>query len=447
MKTILFFVPDNMDVVIDRRILDQVRYLQKLGDRVFVAALGNQARLFELAGAPTILVSQHQSNLNHTESTQLLARLRGEPELQEDKQISRLDQFRGHFNFKLRYKTKKILKRVLPTWLKIIIFNGFFKYKQIHPFNNWRIPFWINSGLTLSEAIEIKNIDIFVGVDLPGAVAAFLASNKYPDSLFWFDAHECYSQQSFLNDLMDLNLANEIELKLINEADIFTTVSESLCQYVLTKSGRQGPSFTLNNSTPQFTPLEVPSQSIKKYFPHKKVLLFHGGLSDVRGITNLANHFISTNHPDWVLALIGYWPSAELLDLVEKHDSIHLFEPVSVDLMHQRIFGVDAIVIPYPGGSDINTKYCFPNKLGDAIALRIPIIFDSSLVEINNINRMFKLGIPCDFHDQSASSLKDALNEVSKLFIEWEKIETEIGWTRNEALISQILGQKKIWIN
>jgi len=62
-RTILFFVPDNMDVVIDRRILDQVRYLQKLGDRVYVAAYGNQARLFELAGAPTILISQLQSNL------------------------------------------------------------------------------------------------------------------------------------------------------------------------------------------------------------------------------------------------------------------------------------------------------------------------------------------------------------------------------------------------
>lgn len=447
MKTILFFVPDNMDVVIDRRILDQVRYLQKLGHRVCVVAHGNQARLFELAGAPTILISKLQSNLNHTKLTEVITRLRGELDFRGNNQFSKLDQSSRHIRLKVSHKAKKILKRILPTWLKIMIFNVLFKHRQVHLFSNWRIPFWINSGVTLSEAIEINNVDIFVGVDLPGAVAAFLTSEKYPESLFWFDAHEYYSKQSFLNDLMDLKLANEIELRLINKADVFTTVSESLRQQILIESGRQGPSFTLNNSTPQFLSPEVPSQSIKKIFPDKKVLLFHGGLSDVRGITNLANQFISARHPDWVLALIGYWPSAELIQLVEKYDSIHLFDPVSVDLMHQRIFGVDAIVIPYPGGSDINTKYCFPNKLGDAIALRIPIIFDSSLVEIDNINRNFQIGIPCNLHDQSSVSLVDALNEVSGLFVDWERIETEIGWTRNKALISQILGQKKFWLN
>jgi hypothetical protein len=436
-----------MDVVIDRRILDQVRHLQKLGDRVFVAALGNQARLLELDGASTILISQHQSNVNHTKLTELMARLRGEPELQETVLFSKLNKSRRQIDLKLSHKAKQILKSVLPTWLKIMIFNMLFKHRKVHFFNNSTIPFWINSGVTLSEAIEIKNVDIFIGVDLPGAVAAFLTSKQHPESLFWFDAHEYYSQQSFLNDKMDLNMANEIELKLINQADIFTTVSESLRQHILIKSGRQGPSFTLNNSTPQVSLPDVPSNSIKLLFPGKKVLLFHGGLSDVRGITNLANSFIKANHPEWVLALIGYWPSAELQQLVKMHDSIHLFEPVSVDLMHKRIFGVDAIIIPYPGDSDINTKYCFPNKLGDAIALRTPIIYDSSLVEIDDINREFQLGIACALYGKSPTSLENALNEVSRLFVDWERVETEIGWTRNEAVISQILSQKKIWMN
>ena len=112
-----------MDVVIDRRILDQVRYLQKLGDRVFVAALGNQTRLLELDGASTILISQHQSNVNHTKSTELMARLRGEPELQETILFSKLNKSRRQIDLKLSHKAKQILKSVLPTWLKIIIFN------------------------------------------------------------------------------------------------------------------------------------------------------------------------------------------------------------------------------------------------------------------------------------------------------------------------------------
>lgn len=436
-----------MDEVIDRRILDQVRQLQKLGNRVFIAALGNQTRLFELAGAPTVLTSHYLLNLTHKDSIEIIAGLKGQSEFRESIQFSDPDEPKWRTRLNLAAKAKKFLKRVLPTWVKILIINSGFMYRGSHLLRNSRTPFWINSGVTLSQTIEINNVDIFVGVDLPGAVAAFLKSKKHPHSLFWFDAHEYYSQQSFLNGLMDVKLANEIELKLINEADVFTTVSESLLQHILIESGRQGPSFTLNNSTPHLSLRQVPPTSIKSLFPNKKVLLFHGGLSDVRGITNLARNFTTTNHPDWVLAFIGYWPSSELIQMIESNDSIHLFEPVSVDLMHERIFGVDAIIIPYPGESDMNTKYCFPNKLGDAIALRTPIIYDSSLIEIDNLNQKFQLGLSCNLHDKSHGSLGVALNAVSRLIIDWERIETEIGWTHNEEVISQILSQKEIWFS
>jgi hypothetical protein len=91
------------------------------------------------------------------------------------------------------------------------------------------------------------------------------------------------------------------------------------------------------------------------------------------------------------------------------------------------VIDADAILIPYPA-VDINTLNCFPNKLGDAIALHKPVIVNQDLVFLSDYVSKYQAGFAIDFANES--SVSQALEKIDFESIKpvWDEVEKELGW-------------------
>jgi hypothetical protein len=130
------------------------------------------------------------------------------------------------------------------------------------------------------------------------------------------------------------------------------------------------------------------------------------------------------------------------MDCIQKSDRTIIIDPESNITLLNRIRDVDAIVAPYPP-VDKNTKYCFPNKMGDAIAIRKPIIVNSELEFLNRLSRSYKFIIPFTYGDQEIQSLRVALESTIEREFEWDQFEEELGWISFERVFSQIVERLK----
>jgi glycosyltransferase involved in cell wall biosynthesis len=175
---------------------------------------------------------------------------------------------------------------------------------------------------------------------------------------------------------------------------------------------------------------------------NQRVLLFNGGLSDVRNLQKFIEIFDLAAPPNWKFVIIGYWASESLMDCIQKSDRTIIIDPESNITLLNRIRDVDAIVAPYPP-VDKNTKYCFPNKMGDAIAIRKPIIVNSELEFLNRLSRSYKFIIPFTYGDQEIQSLRVALESTIEREFEWDQFEEELGWISFERVFSQIVERLK----
>jgi len=100
----------------------------------------------------------------------------------------------------------------------------------------------------------------------------------------------------------------------------------------------------------------------------------------------------------------------------------------------------NAILMPYEV-VDLNTHYGLPNKMGDAIALKIPIFYNSKLVEIKKWATEFQMGLPFDWVEieNNPSLLIEELENIIELDPDWKKIDDSLGWNYFRKTIDEAL--------
>ena len=104
---------------------------------------------------------------------------------------------------------------------------------------------------------------------------------------------------------------------------------------------------------------------------------------------------------------------------------------------------VDVIAMPYKA-IDLNTKYGFPNKLGDCLTFQIPYIYNQELLEIDKVANLTKTGVRFSWQAclNDPKNLERALDESTKLDSNWRLANKEFGWENFQHQIQHVVNDK-----
>jgi hypothetical protein len=206
---------------------------------------------------------------------------------------------------------------------------------------------------------------------------------------------------------------------------------------------RSTPVYTLTNATKIDSKLDrdpAVTKTFKEAKKNKRALLFHGVLSDFRGLADFVEIFEETRHPEWKLILMGYGLGPKLERKLQKASSTVFLPPVSSSEILHIVEISDAVVMPYPA-HDLNTKYGFANKLGDCIALQIPFLYNIDLLSIDKVAKETSSGISFDWKEilDKPEELFSKLDQITLLRPDWQAAETLYGYTNFSNQIKRII--------
>jgi hypothetical protein len=441
-KNVVFLVPDYSKYQIDRRIRDQAKLFSSRGYEVYLVLLGDYVQFTRQESYNILTVDR----IFQEESYERVLSLTSYSKFSSTKPINDSENFVPTVWDSLKFgKALQKIYLMFPTRIKErirgIIYSGIFelvknfiKESRSTDIENREI---FNIAARLASCVNLEEVSLFVGADLPGALAARSLKSRYPETPIWFDAHEFFCEQERIKKLDTSQTLRLLELEMVKDADYFTCVTPELTSMMNSESKRTGPSFTMTNST-KFL-VKTSSLTIKQELGlmSKHILLFNGGLADVRDLQRFIKLFEVVAGDSWRLVIMGYWASENLKNQIKASSKTIMIQPESNITLLERICDVDAIVAPYPP-VDINTTYCFPNKMGDAIAIKKPLIFNEELKFMKRISNSFNFVIPFHYGQNEAESLKFALEAAINRNFEWETFDVEYGWGSFEDVFNQI---------
>jgi hypothetical protein len=336
---------------------------------------------------------------------------------------------------KIRNVFKKRVIRYLPKKIITLIYN-IYRLNSLE--KNLKEPYWLRVSMSLSQVAKDFEQTVFVGSDALGAIAVnFIVDRYQKKSLFWFDAHEIYSEQKWVENMGGINTLEKLENRAVKSSDFFSCVHESATTYLSNRAKRVGESFSISNATQKVT---LP-KSKSHYENFDYVIGFMGGLSELRGVFEFCEAALLDKNQLLRIVLFGWDPDPRLLKLASIDSRLEINKPVPTEQVLPQVAKFNCIVLPYPV-IDLNTKLAFPNKLGDAIALEIPVIFNRELEEVSRLNALYTFGASFEVTsniDQMNKSIIEAINNVKKLHPNWNKIENEIGYSQNLNVLNDLL--------
>lgn len=326
-----------------------------------------------------------------------------------------------------------LLRRTLPS-------DWFYKMRSI-----WRNSFSENEVVPdhialnpIAEFYEKRfkdirtdpEVDLVIACDATAAAPAIMHARKLGADL-WFDAHEFYSEQSSLTSV-EKNYIREIEKEILDRASRSYTVNPLLAEkmnseFELTRKVDFLPNSPLvkkdaGKSLSSF-------RSELNLADNDLLLIYHGWIYKGRNLETLNQIFSLAEMKDVHLLIVGYGQLAEFFPNLKEN--IHTLPTVSSADLVQKLDGINGILIPYDSNEDINTKYCFPNKVGDSIQTRIPIFANQSLMFLGMLIEKFNIGRTIDFANPkaAAASILSYFDE-SHTNQNWSDCELAFGSTR-----------------
>jgi len=443
---------DPISIFFDKRILDIATVLKSNANNITIITVGENDSIYSF-GAHTVLQRGRKAfaiaNRNLLDSIGKLTKINKEFEnTKTDEQNLKLLKKYGNIllkNSKILYGIAHsiysyfqiILRRIRRLRTMIFFVVGNLKARKK------RQDFYLRDAETLAGWLANNNFDFLVGCDLPGALACALVVTK--NQLFWYDAHEYYSKQKWLENKVDVNYLEKIERKVLEVSDIFSTVSTGLLDEMLRDTSHyDGRKYFLPNSS---DPMRLTSdlypdlREVLKVESNSKIAVFHGVLAgSYRQLTQFALSFSQAEKSDWHLLFIGYSATDTLLAMAKKNQQIHVLNPVSNHKLGSLLKQCEVILMPYEV-FDLNTHFGLPNKMGDAVALKIPILYNSKLVEIGKWSSKFNLGLPFDWEEiqNKPNLIVEKLDSLRLMFPDWDGAELNIGWTYFENTINEML--------
>jgi glycosyltransferase involved in cell wall biosynthesis len=299
------------------------------------------------------------------------------------------------------------------------IFNLFNKYKKYISSNKgfeylicvYTLYF---SFLHLSNFINNNyNSKKIIVINLPILLAGILIKYQFSIPIF-YDSLEywAHSQNSFLEN--ETLIWNEYEKKLLeytDNNDYLNTVSEKMADYMTNILQKKF------NFIPNCVPKSISSKYNIKFNAESNncIFLLQGGLSPLRGIEDIINIWNKTNKNAY-LHLRGPIDNQYLESL----------KNLCGNLLNKRIFFLDLLesfslldgikncdvgIIPYGfSESNINHRYCSPNKMGEYLSLCKPILANFT-ENVSYIISKGKCGMVVDFKNENI--LIDSINKLS----------------------------------
>jgi glycosyltransferase involved in cell wall biosynthesis len=256
----------------------------------------------------------------------------------------------------------------------------------------------------LKKIIKRNNYDVIVGTTDPLiGILGFSISKKF-NIKYIYDMQDHYSAY----DTYKLPFVRYLDKKAIKNSDIVLTVSDSLNKYI--KKFRKRPTYTIQNGIDLKSFKKISKNKAKKLLklPSGKIIAYIGEISKFKGVDILIEAFKEVNktYPNSYLLLSG-----KVLDNinVKQRHIIYREYPKRQEVI-TALNAADVAVLPNP--KNIFSKYCFPYKLAEYMAVNLPIVAtrlgDSSIILSKN-----SLCNPNDKYDM-AEKLINTLKEPKR---------------------------------
>jgi glycosyltransferase involved in cell wall biosynthesis len=437
---VLLLSTDELTAQFDRRIVDLAECIAECGDEVVIQTIGKRAKFEKIQGQTVVQFPRFYKKSSADNARRVF--------FEKGLLVGQINP-----SGEIRLKSfARLIWSQLPNHLKWHVHDLYSKFKYLSRISlKDAIPksmadFYFSDAYSLWEANHQAEYDLVIGTDLSSGIAASLLTEGSSKS-WWYEAHEYATEQQWLKE--HYRFTPEliaIEKKLVQQSNVFSSVSKELVLNMAGFFGRSRESIVLHNSTRSrqtnlCSPDPLPKMVFEAFQVPDHIIMFHGVLSDLRGLSKFVEAFESASIPNWKFVLIGYNPGIELLKALRNARNCVLLDAVNSKQVSEIVRMSDVVLMPYPV-SDVNTKYGFANKLGDCIAEKVPFLYNQELEVIDKVASLTNAGIPFSWSDLSrAGELQKILIGFDNLTPDWESAEKLYGWTNFETTIAELLGK------
>ena len=231
----------------------------------------------------------------------------------------------------------------------------------------------------LNDLVKTENYDIIIASTSPViGVIAYYCSRKYNIPML-YDLQDSFAAY----DEYKIPFISFVDKQIIKKSDLVICVSESLRKNI--SSFRKKPAYVIRNGTESglFKPMDRNAARKKLKLPLKsKIIVYIGHLEKLKGAGILLDSFnkVRKFYPDTYLLLSGK---------IEKSVNIRQKNVIFRELPKREevvlaINSADVAIIP----NTLNefSKYCFPYKLAEYMACKVPIV----ATDIGDVSSMLK---------------------------------------------------------
>ena len=273
-----------------------------------------------------------------------------------------------------------------------------------------------------------KYYAVFASTDPLIGIIGFNLSKKFKIPLV-YDLQDNFESYATYN----IPFVRYLDRKVLKQADIVITVSESLKKYI--SKIRDKPIYTINNGIDLrlFKNINKVAARKKLNLPLKsKIIVFIGQLEKLKGGQILIDAFdkIKEKYPDTYLLLSGKINNID----INKKNVIYRKFPRREEVV-LGINAADVAVLPNPANNF--TKYCFPYKLVEYMACKVPIVA-TAVGDVSLILKSYP-GSLCKPND--TDDLADKILKKIKYYrkIDYSKELKELDWRALSKKLNRIL--------
>lgn len=300
----------------------------------------------------------------------------------------------------------------------------------------------------LAERVVAKEFDAVHSHDIIALIAAGEIKRAKPHVRLIWDAHEIYE---------DLAYAGEEEGKLMRKfistnqkyVDGFVTISESFVQFYR-RSYALPPARIVMNAT-RYTGQPVADGSLRAAAGldgTRKIILFQGGLSPKRGMTQLIEAARELPQP-WSIVAMGWGRmEGELRAVADELAAqtpqgkrpLVVIPPAPQEELKLWSAGAHIGIIPYENAG-LNHLYCTPNKLWEFPNAGVPILA-TRLVEMERMISEWGTGflLPRKFTGRDIVTFLENLDEqtLQEKKANCAKFSKEMSWEKFEPALLEL---------
>ena len=250
----------------------------------------------------------------------------------------------------------------------------------------WQLEWLLNVrerwlGWARSAAMEAGPATVYHGHDLSAVGAAVYAQQMFGGGLV-YDSHEVYLEagSNGTRPRWPRWILSRLERRWFRRADAIVTVNQLVAQELVRRYGVKERMAVVHNCPATWAPPEPRPDLLRTAAgipPGAPILLYHGGLTAVRGLAQLAEAMLEPGLEEAHLCYLGFGPMRdELLALAAEPrfgGRIHLLDGVPPDELDLWVASADIGMMPNQPET-LNELVSTPNKLFESIAAGVPVV-------------------------------------------------------------------------